>query len=113
MQLFSGTVSSLDRFGAGVMADEGERFKVIATVPTGLEQSAAEECSETIGSGVASAQRGSISCTLERVEDLRKVLTHTHTDTRKNYRILCKQSSQFPAHFLLIQSSFSSCSLTS
>ena len=45
---------------------------MMATVPTGLERCAAEECSEAVGRGSA-AHRGSITCTLETLEDLTKV----------------------------------------
>ena len=47
-------------------------FTVVATVPTGLERGAAEECREILGKEAA-AHRGSITCTLEAVEELSKV----------------------------------------
>ena len=47
-------------------------FPVVATVPTGLERGAAEECREVLARE-ATAQRGSITCTLEAVEELSKV----------------------------------------
>ena len=49
-------------------------YDVVATVPTGLERSAAEECRETLGPGrEVLAHRGAISCRLERSEELSKV----------------------------------------
>ena len=47
-------------------------FPVAATVPTGLERGAVEECREVLGRE-ATAHRGSITCTLEAVEELAKV----------------------------------------
>ena len=55
------------------MASPAGRFLLMATVPTGLERCAAEECSEVVGRGVV-AHRGAITCTLDTVEDLAKVL---------------------------------------
>ena len=49
-------------------------YDVVATVPSGLERSAAKECRETLGPGrEVLAHRGSISCPLERSEELSKV----------------------------------------
>lgn len=47
-------------------------YQVVATVPTGLERGAADECREVLGRE-ALVHRGSISCTLESVEELLKV----------------------------------------
>jgi hypothetical protein len=47
-------------------------FPVVATVPTGLERGAAEECRELLGRE-ATARRGSITCTLEAVDELSMV----------------------------------------
>ena len=47
-------------------------YPVVATVPTGLERGAAEECREALGRE-ATAHRGSITCTLESVEELVEV----------------------------------------
>ena len=50
-------------------------YQVVATVPTGLERGAAEECREVLGrvAGIT-ANRGSITCTLESPEELVKVI---------------------------------------
>ena len=52
-------------------------FTVVATVPTGLERGAAEECREVLRKE-ATAHRGSITCTLEAVEELSTVYSAAH-----------------------------------
>ena len=47
-------------------------YQVVATVPTGLERGAGDEYREVLGRE-ALVHRGSISCTLESVEELMKV----------------------------------------
>lgn len=54
------------------MASIQRVFHVVGTVPTGLERGAAQECREVLGKE-ATAQRGSITCTLNAVEELSKV----------------------------------------
>lgn len=58
--------------GVARMASSPRVFPVVATVPTGLERGAAEECGEVLGK-CATVQRGSITCTLDSVEELAKV----------------------------------------
>ena len=54
------------------MASSPGVFHLVATVPTGLERGAAEECREVLGKETA-ARRGSITCTLDTLDELAKV----------------------------------------
>ena len=57
-----------------IMATGGELCKIVATVPTGLEKGAADECREALGRGSVVADRGRISFPLFCLDELSKVI---------------------------------------
>ena len=66
-----------------------------ATVPTGLERCAVEECGEVLGRGAAArARRGSITCTLQTLDELAKVL-YIYSDSPQDSLSLPVYSLQF------------------
>ena len=61
------------------MAAGGELCHVVATVPTGLEKGAADECREVLGRGNVIAGRGKISFPLQSLEEISKVARSSYT----------------------------------
>ena len=86
-------------FAAARLSSRMAASLVVGTVPTGLEHGAADECYEKLGREAA-VQRGSISCVLEAVEELERVLI-------KNCTCFCTVPVAFPP--LFVYSSLISC----